>query len=619
MDRVSFVALHVITIDFAAEVDIMRFDAAIRSALSQLAAVTLPVVGVLLVSVASATRRAGYEKDSCQRRERLRGRQRRHTLPPGFRHRVRRHVGHARHMVVAPTAWSTSTPGAAAITPNENAKAPDGGFLVALQDTTGGGRADKAFASARVESGNAGGTGIALYNGALYAETNDRIVRYALPPGAIAPTGAPEVVVSGLPLTGDHPMHPFEIDAQGALYVDVGSATNACQRQNRIPNSRASSRARSSRRGPASGAMTPTAPVSSSLPPSASPPGCATAKASQSIGRQDFGDPAWPGPVARELAELYNAEQGANEPAEELVSWNAAPILAGLLLLRLSQQKLVLAPEYGGDGGKAIGLCADKRAPVAVFPAHWAPNDLASTTGSSSPRLTAAVRSSPSTDRGIARLSRKVATTSCSSRSRTASRRAITWCSPTASPVRQRPGQAAYRPSGVAVGPDGALYIADDQRGRIWRISSGAALGTAIAAAPATARRHPDRCRRAARGHASRRRARAACPALRATPAEVALGQTFTARHVRRMPRSRRQGHAARARSHRREMAVGRRQHTIDRQGHHRGSAKAEGLQSPMPPMGGAQLSPSEVSAVAIYIWALSHRSGTQDSTGKAR
>jgi hypothetical protein len=30
----------------------------------------------------------------------------------------------------------------------------------------------------------------------------------------------------------------------------------------------------------------------------------------------------------------------------------------------------------------------------------------------------------------------------------------------------------------------------------------------------------------------------------------------------------------------------------------------------PMPPMGGAQLSSSEVSAVAAYIWALNHRGG---------
>lgn len=30
----------------------------------------------------------------------------------------------------------------------------------------------------------------------------------------------------------------------------------------------------------------------------------------------------------------------------------------------------------------------------------------------------------------------------------------------------------------------------------------------------------------------------------------------------------------------------------------------------PMPPMGGAQLTPSELSAVAAYVWALGHRSG---------
>jgi mono/diheme cytochrome c family protein len=29
---------------------------------------------------------------------------------------------------------------------------------------------------------------------------------------------------------------------------------------------------------------------------------------------------------------------------------------------------------------------------------------------------------------------------------------------------------------------------------------------------------------------------------------------------------------------------------------------------SPMPPMGGAQLTPDQVSALAAYIWALSHR-----------
>jgi glucose/arabinose dehydrogenase len=29
---------------------------------------------------------------------------------------------------------------------------------------------------------------------------------------------------------------------------------------------------------------------------------------------------------------------------------------------------------------------------------------------------------------------------------------------------------ATYRPAGVAQGPDGSLYIANDKTGRIWRV-----------------------------------------------------------------------------------------------------------------------------------------------------
>ena len=86
--------------------------------------------------------------------------------------------------------WSTSTPGAA---PNyRNDTPPPGGFLLALQDTTGDGRADAVVRfGPGAESGNAGGTGIALYNGALYAETNDRIVRYPCRRARLGRAGCP--------------------------------------------------------------------------------------------------------------------------------------------------------------------------------------------------------------------------------------------------------------------------------------------------------------------------------------------------------------------------------------------------------------------------------------------
>jgi sugar lactone lactonase YvrE len=33
------------------------------------------------------------------------------------------------------------------------------------------------------------------------------------------------------------------------------------------------------------------------------------------------------------------------------------------------------------------------------------------------------------------------------------------------------PEAAVYRPSGVAVAPDGSLYVSDDMKGRIYRIT----------------------------------------------------------------------------------------------------------------------------------------------------
>jgi mono/diheme cytochrome c family protein len=36
---------------------------------------------------------------------------------------------------------------------------------------------------------------------------------------------------------------------------------------------------------------------------------------------------------------------------------------------------------------------------------------------------------------------------------------------------KKEPGGAVHRPSGLAIGPDGALYITDDKAGRIWRVT----------------------------------------------------------------------------------------------------------------------------------------------------
>ncbi|MGI4877748.1 MAG: hypothetical protein ACRYG4_09710, partial [Janthinobacterium lividum] len=91
------------------------------------------------------------------------------TLAPGFCATIfADDIGHARHMVVAPdgtvyvNTWSGSF--------YRNSKTvAGGGFLVALKDSTGAGHADivRRFGPDAAQGG-AGGTGIALYHGALY-------------------------------------------------------------------------------------------------------------------------------------------------------------------------------------------------------------------------------------------------------------------------------------------------------------------------------------------------------------------------------------------------------------------------------------------------------------------
>src|ERR1700722_14009128 len=126
------------------------------------------------------------------------------TLSPGFCATIfADNLGHVRHMVAAPDGTLYANTWGGRYFPN--APPPPGGFLIALKDTRGGGRADvvQRF-GVTVEAGGTGGSGIALYHGALFAEENGRILRYPLAPGAALPIGPPTVVLSRLPPPRDH-------------------------------------------------------------------------------------------------------------------------------------------------------------------------------------------------------------------------------------------------------------------------------------------------------------------------------------------------------------------------------------------------------------------------------
>ena len=411
------------------------------------------------------------------------------SLPPGFCATIfADKIGHARHLVVAPNGvvyvntWSGRYYG--------NDTPPRGGFLVALQDKTGVGKADVAHFGPTAAQGSKGGTGIALYKDWLYFEMNDRIERLPLPSsgGAPAPEGRSEVVVSGLPLTGDHPMHPFAIDAKGALYVDLGSATNSCQAENRMadqpghdPCVELETRAGIWRydANTLGQKFSPGERFATGL---RNGEGFAFDRAGRLFATQHGRDQ-----LAENWSKLYTHAQGAELPAEELVQLEpGADFGWPYCYFDGEQDKLVLAPEYGGDGGKKIGVCATKKPPVAAFPAHWAPNAMAFYDGGLFPEsyrggvfiaFHGSWNRAPSPQGGYNVVFQPLADGK-------AVGEFIVFADGFAG-ANKTPAGAAHRPSGVAVGPDGALYISDDKNGRIWRVTYSGDKTAALQAAPA--------------------------------------------------------------------------------------------------------------------------------------
>ena len=396
------------------------------------------------------------------------------VVSPGFCATVfADNIGHARQMTVAPdgTLYVNTWSGVY----YNNDTPPEGGFLVALRDTKGGGRADRIarFGETAAEGGH-GGTGITLYKDGLYAEINDRIVRYALKDGVVSAGQKPVTVLSGMPIKGDHPMHPFTIDADGNLFVSMGSATNTCEVKNRMPHSPGNDPCTEleTRAGiwrydanSTDQLFSPKERYASGIRNGEGMDFDAAGRLFVTQHGRDQLHEDWP--------ELYSAQQGFELPAEEVMilnkgGWYGWP----KCYFDPGQKKVVLAPEYGGDGGKKVGACAQALLPVAAFPAHWAPNDLkiykatqfpASYRGGAFIAFHGSWNRAPGPQGGYNVVFQPLADGKPSGDY-------IVFADGFAG-AHKEPGRAAHRPSGLAVSLDGALYVSDDKAGRIWRIT----------------------------------------------------------------------------------------------------------------------------------------------------
>jgi mono/diheme cytochrome c family protein len=280
----------------------------------------------------------------------------------------------------------------------------------------------------------------------------------------------------------------------------------------------------------------------------------------------------------------------------------------------------VLAPEYGGDGGKTVGVCADKKAPVAFFPAHWAPNDLLIYTGKAFPgayqggafvAFHGSWNRAPDPQGGYNVVFQAL-------KDGKASGDFIVFADGFAGRYKE-PGRAAFRPTGLAMAPDGAMYISDDMHGRIWRVTAQGGADTALAPAPAPViasasggeagppeGMHPD----------AGRIASASLPVPPgATKDEVALGDRIFHGEAADGTCAGCHGSDAKGSPQAPSLVNGTwffgdgslkaiTQTIAD------GVPRPRNYSDPMPPKGGAPLSNSDVTAVAAYVWAISHPAG---------
>lgn len=354
------------------------------------------------------------------------------------------------------------------------------GGVVGLRDSNGDGRLDEI-----ARFGPDGGTGIGVDGGYLYFAPDTHVLRWPLPPeGSLEPTGEPERVVDGLPEQRSHAAKSLAFDGQGGLWVNVGAPSNNCGVNDRQQGARGQDPC-----------------------PELERQGGVWRFDARGVGQTQPDGERWATGIRNAVALAHNQvdgslyavqhgrdqldvvapdrfspQQNAELPSEEFIRLDRGADFGWPYCYHdPRQQRRVLAPEYGGDGSE-VGRCEEFTSPLTAFPAHWAPNALLFYTGAHFPESFrggafiawhGSWNRAPEPQRGY-----KVTFQPMSGGRPTGD-----W-SVFADGFAGRdeiasPGDAEFRPMGLAEAPDGTLYIADSQQGRIWRVIHSGAQSSA--------------------------------------------------------------------------------------------------------------------------------------------
>ena len=345
----------------------------------------------------------------------------------------------------------------------------NGHGIIALRDTSGNGRAEIQEGFSKVT-----GTGIEIHNGYLYYSSRTEIFRSPMQTGELLPTDHVDTLVHLVDGKG-HMEKPFTFDGKGNMLVNVGSASNACQEEQRTKGS-----------------------------PGVDP--CIELETRAGIWKFDenkldqFQDLSnryasgirnavalnWNTEVDKLFAlqhgrddlhrfwpDYYTEEQNLDLPAEEFLEVEEGDDFGWPYCYwdPFKSQKL-LNPEYGVDGASTT-RCEGIKKPIMAFPAHWAPNDLLFYKGDQFPeryKNGAFIAWHGSWNRlGHNQAGFNVVFIPMKNGRPSGNWEIFADGFKGPKPL-ESPGDAVYRPCGLAEGPDGSLYILDSQIGRVWRI-----------------------------------------------------------------------------------------------------------------------------------------------------
>ena len=343
------------------------------------------------------------------------------------------------------------------------------GELVALRDSNGDGRADKVERRKLPIK-----TGLEIHNPFLYFSDDVSVSRIMLDDNLL-PAGKAVTIVRGFPKQGSHATKSIALNDRGELFVNVGAPSNACQQKRRSPGSKGQQPCPQLERQAAIWRFSASRLDQDQLD------GERFVTGTRNVVALDWNDEEqalffamhgrdqlstlWP--------EYYGDQDSAENPAEEFhravqggnYGWPYTYVNPTI-------GKRMLGPEYGGDG--TVDATGDEyQTPLHAYPAHWAPNDLIFYTGNQFPAryrggVFIAWRGSwnraPLPQDGYRVTFQPMEDGQVSGPPEDF----ITGFK--GEEELKRPSDAAYRPGGLAIGPDGSLYVTEAIEGRIWRV-----------------------------------------------------------------------------------------------------------------------------------------------------